>query len=130
MGTTTYIKKQRKTKSSEVPTSSELINHFTTLLEGHRSPSMLGNVLIVSEEVKELTWNEFESHLNKLKLKKAAGADQLKAEAFIYGDMNTKGHLKEMLERCLNGQPLPEEWRHSTIWPIHKKRLKTNCRKL
>ena len=117
----TYIKKQRKTKSSEFPKSSELINHFTTLLEGHNSPSMLGNILIVSEEVKELTWNEFETHGNKLKLKKAAGADQIKAEAFIYADMSTKGYIKEMLERCLNGQPIPEEWRHSTIWPIHKK---------
>ena len=24
------------------------------------------------------------------------------------------------MERCLNGEPIPESWREATIWPIHK----------
>ena len=121
-----FIKKQR-TKTSEYPKPADIANHFMSLLEGHEAPNLVGNIDTVNKEFVGLSWSEFNSHISKLKLNKASGDDQLKAEAIIYADKVTKGNIKAIMEKCLNGQSIPENWRDSIIWPIHKKGSKTNA---
>ena len=75
----------------------------------------------MQQQHKEISWSEFNFHLNNLKPNKAAGEDNLKEGAFIYADQDTKNNIKMIMQRCMNGQPIPQEWRESTIWPIHKK---------
>lgn len=43
------------------------------------------------------------------------------AEAYLYADVNTKSDIKNIMERCINGDDLPPSWRESIIHPIHKK---------
>lgn len=63
--------------------------------------------------------DEFDTFVNRLKSGKACGSDRLKAEAIIYADEGTKNNIRIMFEKCLNGNPIPEEWREVRIWPIH-----------
>lgn len=57
----------------------------------------------------------------KLKKNKANGQDGIKAEALINGKESLLKDITRILKGCLNGYKIPEEWRESRIWPIHKK---------
>ena len=57
--------------------------------------------------------------------------DQLKSEALLFADSRTKNNIRHIMEKCLNGQPIPDDWRDSIIYPIHKagpKKVATNYR--
>lgn len=64
---------------------------------------------------------EFENHLNNLKTNKAVGKDSLKAEALKFADESSKSKIGILMEDYLNGNSIPDSWRDSIIWPIHKK---------
>lgn len=67
--------------------------------------------------------HEVAAVIPQMKRKKAAGMDSIKAEALIEGKEVIGEHITRIFNRCLNGKiPMPEEWRQSIYWPIHKKK--------
>lgn len=125
-----YIRKAKpKVKdNSKAPDPEQMTEHFKKLLDGRDSLSTTTERALcesVSDTLTNLNMNEFNVQLNKMKSKKAAGRDQLKAEALKFADENSKDQIRMLMEKCLNGNPIPETWRESNIWPIHKKGSKT-----
>lgn len=56
-----------------------------------------------------------------MKIKKAAGADGIAGEAWIYSKGEIREKLKEVIWRVWKGKGFPEEWRYGVITPIYKK---------
>ena len=110
-------------KSHNLPSEEELCNHFTEILQAGPEKMVYSNETrnaTVSPAV-ELTTEEFEGHVKKLKLRKAAGPDDLKAESIVFADEETKTKIHCIVNRCLQGHPIPQEWRAAKIFPLHKK---------
>lgn len=59
--------------------------------------------------------------LSELKCNKACGPDGLKAEVLIHADQETKDDIRGLMNRCLLGENVPNEWRKARIHPVHKK---------
>lgn len=56
-----------------------------------------------------------------MKIKKAAGADGIAREAWIYSKGEIREKLKEVIGRVWKRKGFPEEWRYGVITPIYKK---------
>lgn len=102
------------------PNEAELTDHFGTLREGgsHRLQEGHRGQVFTNIEIDD---EEFARHIDKLKLRKAAGADEIKAESIIFADCQTKAKIKGILNCCIQGNPIPEEWREVKIFPLLKK---------
>lgn len=77
----------------------------------------------LKNEVKEsrITLEEVASQIEKMKKGKAAGADELKNETWIYGGNKVALKLTKIFNRIINGEGYPEEWREGIIKvPIKK----------
>lgn len=74
-----------------------------------------------SDQEEELNDKEIEKQIRKMKRKKAAGADGIAGEAWIYNREKIRTKLKEVLRRVWRGEGFPKEWREGIITPIHKK---------
>lgn len=124
----------RKTKGAEsvaLPSEAELAEHFKTLLMGHHERSEEPHVYPECLTSELITHEAFDAYLAKMKSKKAAGVDEIKAEALMYADQGTKRKLLSIINGCLQGDPVPDEWRDVRIFPLHKKgdpRLAKNYR--
>lgn len=72
----------------------------------------------------ELNDEEIEKQIRKMKKKKAAGADGIAGEAWIYSkDRKIRTKLKEVLRRVWRGEGFPKERREGVIMPIHKNKV-------
>lgn len=119
-----YINRTRKVRfgPTNAPTDQDILNHFTQLLQGKpMEHSVATNPRTVTVNYDEISEDELEEHIKKLKLGKAAGLDDIKAEAIIYADETTKDKIRVIMNNCLAGRPIPEEWRDVMIYPLHKK---------
>ena len=115
------FRKSKAVNISEKPNEGDFVTHFKALLDGHDVHLQTQTLeLTLSEDFTELGSDEFTTHIQNLKCNKASGCDQLKSEAIKFADSVTKNNLRRIMERCLNGEPIPESWREATIWPIHK----------
>ena len=125
-----YIRKHSGTPSRNAPIPSEkdLANHFRGLLEGTPQPR--------PERVNDgtgspLTNEEFYTALKAMKDNKAAGPDNVKAEALKWASRELQTEIQTHIQRALDKSDIPKEWCTASIWPIHKKgdsNLATNYR--
>lgn len=118
-----YINSKRKSTPAAKPPEDELVRHFKTLLNGKDDNNQhCTNISPDSQNsTEDITEEEFNTWLRKMKKGKATGVDQLKIESFIYADQRIKSMIRQMFKDCINGKPIPEEWRDTIIYPLHKK---------
>ena len=74
----------------------------------------------VNTEVAEITPEEVESALGKMKNGKAVGPDNIPAEVWKY--LGTAGvkYLTDIFNRIMEGEKMPDKWRRSILVPIFK----------
>ena len=120
-----FIQKHTKKKGPSVlPSERELTDHFMRLLGGYtQQPAANASSTAEALQDRRITFEEgeFERLINSLKKGKAAGTDRIEAEALIYADDSTRQKIKVIMEQCMNGYPIPEEWRDVAIFPLLKK---------
>lgn len=118
-----FINRERNCKVRTPIGASEdsLADHFKTLLQGSDQPPRLNEQLPPRRTEIRLEEEEISELINNLKKRKAAGIDEIKGEALMNGIQHITCHLTRIFNQCLNGEPIPEEWRSTKIWPIHKK---------
>ncbi|XP_025271364.1 golgin subfamily A member 6-like protein 22 [Camponotus floridanus] len=103
------------------------IKHFTKQLggterdigeEGERTEEMTNEELEKGGSrgadcriTEEITEEEIEVTIRKLKKKKAVGPDGIGNEAWIYGIEKIRGKMKEILNKMWNGGKLTKEWK-------------------
>ena len=102
------------------PNEAELTEHFGTLLEGGSHRLQEGHQGQVFTHI-EIDDEEFARHIDTLKRGKTAGTDEIKAESIIFADCQTKAKIKGILNCCIQGNSIPEEWREVKIFPLLKK---------
>lgn len=113
-----YIQSNKYNKKpSSTPEDLNFIEHFTQLLNGQYSrpappPPLTSNA---NRPWVNITKEEFMSHLNCTKKDKASGTDQIKAEALMYADERTQDYLRMIMEQCVNGMTIPNDWREAII---------------
>ena len=117
-----FINQERKNKKYVKPAVEDevLMNYFKELLDGTNTPDPdeVTQTKVFNESVQ---LEELQKVIRNLKHKKAAGPDDIRAEAFKAG-LNILGlEFLEILNSCINGGPMPENWRDTRYWPIHKK---------
>lgn len=97
--------------------------HFVSVLEGREEDGggKTGKRSLEGDQEEELNDEEIEKQIRKMKRKKAAGADGIAGEVWIYSREKIRTKLKEVLRRVWKGEGFPEEWRKGVITPIHKK---------
>ena len=65
--------------------------------------------------------------IEKLKIHKSQGIDQIPAELTKAGGKTIRCEIHKFNISIWNKEELPEEWKESIIIPIHKKGDKTHC---
>lgn len=121
-----FINKHRTNTNdiNNLPRDDELCQHFAEILDAGVErliePRATANHSHSDDGV-QITAAEFAAHLGRLKLGKATGPDELKAEAIIYADEGTRKKILALFNTCIQGGPIPEEWRPARIFPLHKK---------
>lgn len=118
-----FIKKyqnRRTPGNNNKPSSDDFFEHFRQLLQGQEDRATYMEAHL-AEEIVELSRDEFDSGLAALKEKKAAGPDNLKAEALKHADEWSKTLMFNLCKGVMNGGPVPANWCQSTILPIYKK---------
>ena len=69
----------------------------------------------------EVTREEVEHAVNKLKNGKAAGSDEIAAEVVKGGGQAMIDWLWELLREVWKTKQVPQEWKNATLIPLHKK---------
>jgi hypothetical protein len=70
---------------------------------------------------------EVEIPIGKLKSYKSPGTDQIPAEMIKAGGEMLCSEIHRLICSIWNKEELPQQWKESTIVPIHKKGDKTDC---
>jgi len=71
--------------------------------------------------MKEVTTKEMETVIKKLKNGKAGGLDQVVNEQIKYGPKELWEELRKVMNKILQEKLIPEEWKQSLVYMIHKK---------
>lgn len=105
------------------PKPDELTAHFMQLLGGSTQAPEISqrDANQIPDPRATISKEEFDVQINRLKKGKAAGLDGMKPEMFKFADEATKERIRILMERCLQGQSIPAEWRQSRIHPLYKK---------
>ncbi|XP_017879159.1 trichohyalin-like, partial [Ceratina calcarata] len=119
-----YINKQRKKRrgiGAEIK-EEEWLDYFMKQLSGSRG-RVYGERRKVEEveSEEEITDEEIEGQIAKLKRRKAAGSDRIPAEAWILSEGKARDRIKKVIKRVWKGEGFPKEWRRGVIVPLHKK---------
>ena len=77
--------------------------------------------------VREPSAFEVDLATEKLKSHKSPGIHQIPAELFKEGGRTIRYQIHKLIVSSCNKENLPEEWKESSIVPIHKKGDKTDC---
>lgn len=85
----------------------------------------LGNEIQETENI--ITERELEEALEKLKIGKAAGVDEIDAELIKYLGTNGKKELLNIYNLAWKNKCIPEEWNTSIIYPIYKRGDPKDC---
>jgi hypothetical protein len=119
-----YINRERKKKGEIVSdriTMEEWRMYFSELLGGEENRQEKEKRQHRVGEIKEITREELEQQLRKLKRKKAPRMDGIKNESWIYGTEREVDRLLEIMNGVWKGEGFPQEWKEGIICPIYKK---------
>lgn len=127
-----FIKATTTEKREAVPIPiilhKEWIEHYKSLLTEDR-PQHKGNtqphIHIEGEEVK-IEINDIKKAIMCLKNGRACGPEGIYAELLKYGTEKLYQMLSNIFIQCLNGHPVPDQWKVAYITSIHKKGSKKN----
>ena len=73
------------------------------------------------------SYNEICSIINKLKLNKAAGSDNIPPELLKHGGRTQKQKSYKLILMMWNKQQLPQQWNEGIICRVYKKGDRLNC---
>jgi hypothetical protein len=65
--------------------------------------------------------------INKLKLNKAAGSDNIPPELLKHGVRALRQKLHKLILMIWNNEQLPQQWNEGIICPVYKKGGRLNC---
>jgi hypothetical protein len=119
-----YINRERKKKAEIVSdriTMEEWRKYFSELLGGEENRQEKEKRQHRVGEIEEITREELEQQLRKLKRKKAPGRDGIQNESWIYGTEREVDRLLEIMNGVWKGEGFPQEWKEGIICPIYKK---------
>jgi hypothetical protein len=119
-----YINRERKKKGEIVSdriTMEEWRKYFSELLGGEENRQEKEKRQQGVGEIEEITREELEQQLRKLKRKKAPGRDGIQNESWIYGTEREVDRLLEIMNGVWKGEGFPQEWKEGIICPIYKK---------
>jgi hypothetical protein len=119
-----YINRERKKKGEIVSdriTMEEWRKYFSELLGGEENRQEKEKRQHRVGEIEEITREELEQQLRKLKRKKAPGRDGIQNESWIYGTEREVDRLLEIMNGVWKGEGFPQEWKEGIICPIYKK---------
>ena len=120
-----HVNKGRKSRTqiASTITKEEWRMHFMELLDGKENQIGAKECLKINTGLnqKEVTKEEIEKQIRKLKKEKAAGEDEVKNEAWLYAEEPVKGKLLNIIQRVYRGEGFPRRWRIGNICPIFKK---------
>ncbi|KAH0818454.1 hypothetical protein GEV33_004337 [Tenebrio molitor] len=119
-----YINRERKRKGEIVSdriTMEEWRKYFSELLGGEENRQEKEKRQHRVGEIEEITREELEQQLRKLKRKKAPGRDGIQNESWIYGTEREVDRLLEIMNGVWKGEGFPQEWKEGIICPIYKK---------
>ena len=71
--------------------------------------------------VQDISREEIQKQIKKLKKGKASGEDNIQNEAWIHIQGRTKEKTYELIRNVWKGEKIPEEWRTSLISSLFKK---------
>jgi hypothetical protein len=77
--------------------------------------------------VREHSTSEVETAVEKLKIYKSPGADQILAELIQAGWEKLRSEFHNLTNLIWNEEEVPHQWKESIVVPIHKKDDKTDC---
>ena len=80
-----------------------------------------------SESHIELNLGVVTEAIKKLKNGRSSGPEGIPAELIKHGSNKLHERLRRLMERCLNGEEIPEDWKLGYISVIHKKGKKDDC---
>jgi hypothetical protein len=86
--------------------------YFMKLLEGRKEKEKMET---------EITVEEIERQIKKMKKKKAPGRDGVQNEGWIYGTEGIVERLVEVTNGVCRGERFPVDWREGVICAIYKK---------
>ncbi|KAH0820667.1 hypothetical protein GEV33_002124 [Tenebrio molitor] len=119
-----YINRERKKKGEIVSdriTMEEWRKYFSELLGGEENRQEKEKRQHRVGEIEEITREELEQQLRKLKRKKAPGRDGIQNESWIYGTEREVDRLLEIMNGVWKGEGFPQKWKEGIICPIYKK---------
>ncbi|KAH0816507.1 hypothetical protein GEV33_006284 [Tenebrio molitor] len=119
-----YINRERKKKGEIVSdriTMEEWRKYFSELLGGEENRQEKEKRQHRVGEIEEITREELEQQLRKLKRKKAPGRDGIQNKSWIYGTEREVDRLLEIMNGVWKGEGFPQEWKEGIICPIYKK---------
>lgn len=119
-----YINSDRK-KSSGAGGKIEIeewSDYFRLQLEGDWERKIINfNTEEETSIEEEITTEEVQLQIKRLKKKKAAGEDRLQNEVWINSSQNISEELTKIFNCIFRGKGFPQRWRKGIISPIHKK---------
>lgn len=100
--------------------------HFKKLLEGNEEAVIdtredIDKLRGAEKDIEKVTREEIARQIKKMKKDKAAGRDQIKNEAWMYGGEKVFKEIARIIEMTWEGEGYPEEWKEGIIVPIKKK---------
>lgn len=107
----------------------EWIKHYEQLLTESRPEYMITTPteIYVEGETVTVDTEVVKNAISKLKNGKAPGPGGIPAELIKYGTDKLFQAITNLVNKCLNGDPVPDEWKTAYISSIHKKGDKSNC---
>lgn len=106
------------------------VDHYKTLLTEDRQQYMnydLSTPILVEGETINVDLQTVKKAITKLKNGKASGPEGIPAELIKFGTEKLFRLLTKTINMCLNGHPVPEQWKEAYISSIHKKGNKRDC---
>ena len=103
-------------------------NYFSQLFNVHGVKDVgQAEIHTVEPLVPEPSTSEVELAIDKLKSHKSPGIDQISAELIKARGRTIYLEIHKLITSIWKKEKLPQEWKESTIVPIHKKGDKTDC---
>jgi hypothetical protein len=115
--------KKKKSVSEEI-TMQEWEEYFMKLLEGRKEEGEAGTQMKEKQtapEETEITAEEVERQIRKLKKRKAPGRVGVQNKAWMYGTERMVDRMVELMNGVWRGKGFPVDWREGVICPIFKK---------
>lgn len=104
--------------------------HYKNLLQETRQEYLLNStrrdIYIEGEEV-QVSIDTVKNAVGSLKNGKACGPEGIYAEMLKNGTPKLLENLTYVINECLNGNPVPDQWKVAYISSIHKKGNKRDC---